>query len=105
MSDLRIPPAKADTKFWDAEARKLMLISYKTFMEYATHSYATNRDRMRMNGAVGLAHLGFRHCWADPKTGKPTGFPKGPACPITAAFGRGLLNACKRVYQDVTLAP
>lgn len=94
MSDLRTIPPKAGPRFWDAEARKLMLVDYRHFAAYAGIRPAQEKK----NGAKGLALLKFRHLY-DPKD--RINKPQARFCPITKLWGRKLMNACKRVQRDL----
>lgn len=87
MSELRQAPAEPDPRFWDAEARKLMLIDYNSYKRYTG-----NMQNYLGPGALGLAKLGFR---------VKTPFQKGSRCPITKAYGQRLINACRRLHKEL----
>lgn len=88
MTELRQAPDKPDPRFWDGEARKLMLIDYRTYSIYvagATKFAAYSR------GAKGLRLLGFREANKLGVNGR---------CLIIDAYGRLLINACQRVAKE-----
>jgi hypothetical protein len=51
----RTPPSPQDTQAWDAEAHKLMLVSYPLYELYSRRVILAPTP-----GYSGLAHLGFR---------------------------------------------
>lgn len=93
MAELRQAPAKPDPRFWDAEARKLMLMQHKAYLEYATGLLANGRPT-KLDGSFGLRWLGFRRRLAD--GGKPR-----KHCPIVKLHGKRLTNACRRLYKEL----
>lgn len=90
MTELRQAPDKPDPRFWDGEARKLMLMKYDLFRTYSTGAKLWTPNS---RGARGLRYLGFRN---QTKTvgGKVS-------CPIVAAYGQLLVNACQRVARQI----
>lgn len=89
MDPLRVPPAKPSVKYWNNEARKLMLINYKQFRVYADQRYWTS-DIVN-KGAKGLVALGF---WVHTKS-------KGKPVPFIAIHGPRLLHGCSRVWKSI----
>lgn len=90
MTELRQAPDKPDPRFWDGEARLLMLIRYDIFMSYADGGKNWTPNS---RGSRGLRHLGFR-TMSTPKNGPVT-------CPVVAKYGQLLVNACMRLAKEL----
>lgn len=98
MTELRTAPAKPNIKFWDTEARKLMLIDYECFLDYAI-----KRPRnIKMRGSRGLAILGFRHRRINPDGSVNINALRSSSDPVAVAHAAKLVNACVRLYSEIT---